>query len=221
MPSAATPEGLAFLRELAQNNTREWFTAQKNRFEHDLREPLLAFVEALAPRIGAIDPSVACDAKSVFRIYRDTRFAKDKSPYKTNLGAHFTPRQPGKGRDETVHLPGYYLHIEPGGCFFGAGTWRPDGPSLARIRGAMEAQPAAWTRARDAAAPLGGEQLQRVPKGYAADHPLADDLRRKDFVAMRQYEETMLCREDFLDDFVADCARVLPMVQFLARAVGA
>ena len=98
-----------FLRELSQHNDREWFAANKPRFEREVKAPLLAFVEALAPHLARIDPQASCDARSVFRIYRDTRFSADKSPYKTHIGAHFRHSLGGD-----VHTPGFYLHLEPG-----------------------------------------------------------------------------------------------------------
>ena len=115
---------LAFLSELKQHNDRAWFAANKHRYEQDLKEPFLDFISDAGPRLRAISKNVVADPRpvggSLFRIYRDTRFAKDKSPYKTHAGAHFPVG--GKG----VHGPGYYLHVEPGRCFIAGGMWMPD-----------------------------------------------------------------------------------------------
>lgn len=208
------PALLSFLSDLAANNDRAWFQAQKDRHERDVRAPLLAFSAALAPRMAAVDPDAKVDGKSVFRIHRDTRFSADKSPYKTNAGLHFASGEHG------VHRPGYYLHLQPGGCFFGAGLWHPEAPALAAIRAAIDTRRARWQEVRAAVPPLGGDTLVRVPRGYAADHPLADDLRRKDFVVSVAYADADVVDAAFLDRFVADCARVRPLVAFLAEAVG-
>jgi uncharacterized protein (TIGR02453 family) len=213
MPSFS-PALFSFLAELAAHNEREWFTTHKARFEADVKAPLLAFVDALAPRLAEIDPDARCDAKSVFRIYRDTRFSADKRPYKTHAAAHFPRATAEKGPSS----PGYYLHLEPGGSFLGAGLWMPDGPALTRIRNAIDTRRATWVAVRDAAGPLGGESLTRVPRGFPADHPLADDLKHKSFTTGIAFTEAEVCAPDFVDRFAAACARVAPFVGFLADA---
>ncbi|NIW23457.1 MAG: TIGR02453 family protein, partial [Gammaproteobacteria bacterium] len=173
---------IAFLSELAANNNRDWFQAHKPRYEETIREPALAFIDAVAPGLRRISPHFVASSKrtggSLMRIYRDTRFSKNKLPYKTNVGIQFRHEL---GKD--VHAPGFYVHIEPGSCFFGAGIWRPDSEALAAIRKRIVESPAAWKRARDAKTftarfTLRGEQLKRIPRGYDANHALAEDLRR-------------------------------------------
>lgn len=203
---------LDFLADLAAHNDRDWFRSQKARYERDVKAPLHAFAAALGPRLAAVDPDARVDARSVFRIHRDTRFSADKSPYKTNAGLHFASGEHG------VHRPGYYLHLQPGASFFGAGLWHPEAPALAKIRATLDTHRARWIEVRDAVPPLGGDALVRVPRGYAADHPLAEDLRRKDFVVTLTYADAEIVGAGFLDRFVADCARARPLVAFLAEA---
>src|ERR687888_1622679 len=134
------PELFAFLEDLRANNNREWFAANKHRYEEHLLEPAIAFIDAFAPRLEKISPHFRADSRpsggSLFRIYRDTRFSKDKSPYKTNLGIHFRHE-----RAKDVDAPGYYLHIGPGEVFAGGGMWHPDSSTATRIREAIVADP--------------------------------------------------------------------------------
>ena len=118
------PELFAFLEELKANNDREWFAANRDRYEEELLEPAMDFIAAFAPKLEKISPNFRADPRpsggSLFRIYRDTRFSKDKTPYKTNVGIHFRHEL---ARD--AHAPGFYLHIGPGEAFAGAGIWHP------------------------------------------------------------------------------------------------
>src|ERR671918_1560675 len=140
------PELFAFLAELRENNDREWFAANKHRYEEHLLEPAMAFVDAFAPRLRKISPHFRADSRpsggSLFRIYRDTRFSKDKSPYKTNLGIHFRHEQA-----KDAHAPGYYLHIGPGEVCAGGGIWHPNTEAVTRIREAIVADPKRWKHA--------------------------------------------------------------------------
>ncbi len=142
-----SPELFRFLRELAKNNSRDWFQANRQRYETALREPCLRFISDLGPPLRKISRHLVADPRpsggSLFRIYRDTRFAKDKSPYKTHAGMYFPVRG---GKD--VHTPGFYLHLEPSACFAAAGLWHPDSAALAKVREAIVARPAGWKSAR-------------------------------------------------------------------------
>ena len=219
-----SPSLFKFLRELEANNRREWFNDHKPRFLSDVRDPMLSFIEAFAPRLKKISARFVADPSpvggSLFRIYRDTRFSKDKSPYKTHVAAHFTHAVTrGTRREEAVHAPGFYLHIEAGGSFMGAGLWRPD-PALAnKIRQAIVAKPPKW-RAATRGLELDGDTLARPPRGFPADHPLIDDLRRKDFICAAQFTDRQVCANDFLDRFADSCRRAAPMMKFLTEAVG-
>ncbi len=220
-----TPELFKFLRDLKKNNTRDWFTKNKPRYEEHVKAPLLRFITDLAPRLERISPHFICDPKpvggSMFRIYRDTRFSKDKSPYKTAATAHF--------RHDTasdVHCPGFYLHLEPKQVFIGAGIWHPDGPTLQLIRQRLVEDPAGWKRAINAKAfkegrlALEGESLKRPPRGFDPEHPLVEDLKRKDFIAVARLEEADALSPDFLTTFVAVCRDAKPLVKCLTEACG-
>ena len=212
-----------FLAELAANNDRAWFTANKHRYEADVKEPALRFINDFGPILREISPHFRADPRanggSLFRIYRDTRFSKDKSPYKTHTGIHF---RHDAARD--AHAPGFYLHIQPGNCFAGCGVWRPAGPALRRIRESIDEDPAAWklasrgARFRDAFE-LTGDSLVRAPKGYGIDHPLIEDLRRKDFIGMARLDAETLTSGDFLDTFATLCRAGVPFQRWLCRAL--
>ena len=213
-----------FLRDLKEHNERPWFEANKDRYRAAARDPMLGFIAAFAGPLAEISPHFVADPRpnggSLFRIYRDTRFSRDKTPYKTNVGAHF---RHAAGKD--AHAPGFYLHLEPGTCFAGCGIWRPDGPTLARIRDAIIAQPDAWRRLTAARAftetfALEGESLKRPPRGYDAGHPLVEDLKRKDFVAVTRFPEAEVLAAGFPDRFTETVRRGAPFVRFLSQAAG-
>ena len=180
------PDMFAFLSDLERNNRREWFQANKQRYEQSVKDPALGFIADFAPRLAKISPHFKADPKpvggSLFRIYRDTRFSKDKTPYKTNVGIHFRHRA---GKD--VHAPGFYLHLACDEVFLGAGLWHPESSGLAAIRQRIDGEPDAWLAAKGAVTgegwSLGGDSLKRAPRGYPKDHPLLEDLRRKDHIA--------------------------------------
>jgi uncharacterized protein (TIGR02453 family) len=219
-----TPELFQFFRELKENNNREWFEANKERYETQVREPLLDFVNAFGLRLPEISPHYVADARrmggSLFRIHRDVRFSKDKSPYKTAAGIQFRHE-----RAKDVHAPGFYLHLEPDGVFMGIGIWRPEISTLGKIRDAITTQPEQWQMVL-ADEPfcttfeLGGESLKTAPKGYDPDHPLIEDLKRKDFIVSRALSEAEACDAQFIDRFTQYCHNATPFMAFLTRAVG-
>jgi uncharacterized protein (TIGR02453 family) len=212
-----------FLTELEANNDREWFAANRDRYEEQLLEPALAFVEAFAPRLAKISPHFRADARpsggSLFRIHRDTRFSKDKRPYKTNVGIHFRHE-----RAKDAHAPGYYLHLGPGEVFAGGGIWHPDTATATRIREAIVADADGWKRATRGAAftkrlALGGDSLKRVPPWADAGHPYADDLRRKDFFASTRLAESDALAPGFVDEYAKVCRTAAPLMRFLCEAL--
>ena len=168
---------LSFLKEIERNNNRPWFQENKSRYEDLIRTPSLDFIEAMGTRIEKkLSPHFLAVRKkvggSLMRVYRDTRFSKDKTPYKTNVGIQFRHVQ---GKD--VHAPGFYVHLEPGNCFLGAGIWRPESKSLLRIREFIADNPNAWRSALSVRGfkknwRLIGDSLVRPPKGFDKDHPL-------------------------------------------------
>jgi uncharacterized protein (TIGR02453 family) len=222
--SLIKPELFQFLRELKVNNNREWFQANKHRYENDLKEPLLDFIAAFGERLPEIStnyqaiPSIT--RGSLFRIYRDVRFSKDKTPYKTGAGLHFRHK---RGKD--VHAPGFYLHLEPGNVYAGIGIWRPESATLSKIRAYLDNHPQKWLEVIQgdefqSTFSLGGESLKRHPRDYPPDHPLIEDLKRKDYIASAKLSEEIVCQEDFLDQYVELCRKSAPFMQFLAEAVG-
>ncbi len=223
-PSAFAPALFRFLRDLRKNNDRDWFLAHKERYEREVKEPALAFIAAFAPTLRKIGPHLVADARpvggSMFRLHRDVRFGTDKRPYKTEVGIQFRHA----GADD-VHAPSFYLHLAPGDVFAGAGIWRPGGAALGEVRDAIAASHAAWRRAsagRDFAKRwvLPAEYLQRVPRGFDADHPCADDLRRKSFLATTSFTEPAACADDFADQLEHAWRSSAPLMRFLTRALG-
>jgi uncharacterized protein (TIGR02453 family) len=177
-----------FLEALAANNEREWFEAHKQEYEDCVRTPALDFISDMSWELPSISRHFVAQPKkmggSLMRVYRDTRFSPDKTPYKTNIGIQFRHEL---GKD--IHAPGFYVHIAPEECFFAAGCWHPDADALGRIRDFIAREHEQWFAARDdrkfvSQWELWGDTLTRPPRGYAADHPAVDDLKRKDFVAI-------------------------------------
>ena len=218
------PGLFGFLAELRINNDRGWFQDNNGRYEADVRDPMLAFIADFAPRLREVSRHLVADPRpsggSMFRIYRDVRFSKDKSPYKTQVAAHF---RHNVGRE--VHGPGFYIHLEPEEIFAGAGMWHPDRDTLGRVRGVMAANPDRWRRSISsrqfkAEFTLGGESLKRPPEGYDADHPLIEDLKRKDYVASRTFTQEEACAPDFIDRYADACRASAPFMKFLTEAVG-
>jgi len=221
--AAFSPALFRFLRELKENNDREWFAANKERYLRDLRDPALEFVVGFGPRLLEISPHFRADPRpsggALFRIHRDVRFSHDKSPYKTAAGLHFP-----HARHRSAHTPGFYLHLEPRGCFVGAGIWRPDTATLKRLRTALDADPAAWREAVGGRAfvrrfRLMDERLKRVPRGFAPDHPLADALRLKSFTALAPLTQAEVTGRDFPDLFAQRCGEAAPLVKWVCRAL--
>jgi len=214
---------MGFLGELSAHNNREWFTENKSRYEKDVLHPALQFIEAMAPQLAEFAPRFRASSRrvggSLMRVYRDTRFASDKRPYKTNIGIQFRHEM---GKD--VHAPGYYLHIEPGQVFLGTGIWRPDPHSLSRLREAILDNPAAWKKARDyrpfkSRFSLDGDSLVRPPRGVDPEHPLLEDLKRKDFIATMPLQEGDIHRKDFVNRVSKAYESATPFMEFLCLAL--
>jgi uncharacterized protein (TIGR02453 family) len=199
----------AFLKDLKVNNNRDWFEANKERYQHDLREPLLALIEEFAPYLERISPHFLCDAGSLFRIYRDMRFSPDKTPYKTHAAIQFRHEA---GKD--VHAPGFYLHLEPGEVFIAGGIWHPESETLARMRTSIDSYPKRWKEATKGLE-LGGASLKRAPKGYCEDHPLIEDLRRKDIITSRKVKHSELNATDLAAHF----GKVAPLCEWICKAL--
>jgi uncharacterized protein (TIGR02453 family) len=219
--SYVTPRTFRFLNDLAHHNDRDWFGRHKERYVEDVRDPLLALVEAFAPKLAKISTHMVADPRpvggSLFRIYRDTRFSKDKSPYKTYAGLSF---RHARGRD--VHGPVFYLHIEPGRVFSAAGIWHPAPETLKELRDTIALHPERWKKAAGGRrwALDDGDRLKRPPRGYDPDHPLVEDLKRKSFTSSTSFSQQQACAPDFLDRFARACRQKAPLMEFLTGAVG-
>ena len=225
-----SPDLFDFLAELSMNNTRAWFETQKDRYEASVRGPALAFIRAMAPRLGAVSSHMVADDRkvggSLMRVHRDTRFSNDKTPYKTNVGIQF---RHSAGKD--VHAPGLYVHLaHPGpdemeGVFLGAGLWRPEKEPLEQIRRAIADKPAEWAAVLQAPAfsqgwSLGGEALKRPPRGFDAAHPHIADIQRKDFIATIALTPEDVLQPDFIERAVAGFVATRPLLAFLCTATG-
>lgn len=218
------PALFKFLRDLDANNERPWFKANKDRYDHDVKEPALDFVNLFAPHLRKISPHLVADSRpsggSVFRIHRDTRFAKDKTPYKTYTGITFRHEA---GKD--VHAPGFYLHLEPGNVYMGMGLWRPETKVARQVREAIVADPGGWKRAAHGkrfreSYSLDGDSLKRPPSGVDADHPLVEDLKRKDFIAGARLTQKQATAPDFVEQYAAMCKIGVPFMRYVTKAVG-
>jgi len=219
-----TPELFKFLRQLKRNNDKLWFEENKERYLEHVRDPFLEFIADFATPLHKVNRHFVSDPRpvggSLFRIYRDIRFAKDKTPYKTTAAAQFNHE---KGKN--VHAPGFYLHLEPGRVFAGAGIWRPDAPTAGKIRDAIIDHPTKWKRILAAKAfketcTLEGDRLIRPPRGYDPDHPLIEYLKYKDFLVFTSMTEKEVCSPGFIDQFAGFCRVSAPFVKFLCDAIG-
>lgn len=216
-------QSLRFLRDLARHNERSWFHANKARYEATVRDPFLRLIGELAEPLAKISPNFRADPRpvggSLFRIQRDTRFANDKTPYKTWAGARFFHE-----RGRQVEAPLFYLQIAPGDSFVAAGLWRPSSDSLRRLRAFLIDNPAAWKRAVHAPAfrrrfEMGGESLTRPPRGFDPAHELIEDLKRKDFVVVRRLEDALVTGPKLRGTVADEFARMAPMVDYLCAAL--
>ena len=219
-----TPKLFQFLRDLEENNDRDWFKAHQTEYEQYVREPALDFINDFADPLKEISEHFVADTRkvggSLFRIQRDTRFSKDKTPYKPNTGMQFRHKMA-----KDAHAPGFYLHLQPGECFMGVGLWRPETKIAYRIRERIDGEPALWKRATREKRftdvfHLGGDSLVRPPRGFDDDHPLIEDLKRKDFIASTRLTQKQITSDSFMKDFTDYSKRGAQFMKFLCDAVG-
>ncbi|WP_339862849.1 DUF2461 domain-containing protein [Paremcibacter congregatus] len=220
------PAFWSFFAELKQNNNRDWFTDNKARYQQDVVAPISAFITAIAPKLHEISPHYNADPRpnkgSMFRIYRDVRFSKDKRPYKEHAAAQFRHHM---GKD--AHAPGFYVHLEPGNVMCGGGIWLPPGDSLRQIRERIATRPRKWQAVlenQDFQATFDGvrgDSLKRPPRGFPDDSPHMEDLKRKSFFAMRTFDDDPVVRSNaFVDEVAATFTAAIPLMQFISDAVG-
>jgi uncharacterized protein (TIGR02453 family) len=224
-----TKASLQFLRDLAAHNDRDWFEAHRETYEREVRGPLRALVEEMDVRLAAIAPEIVGDTKrSLFRIHRDVRFSRDKSPYKTHAACWFFHR--AAGRSAAPHdnggAAGLYFHLEPGGSISAGGLYRPPREALGKVRDALAESHRAFERALRGdfasrfGSPTGEFVLTRTPRGYPADHPAARWLRFASFTASRPMSDAEACDPKLPDRLTEDFAALVPMVRWLNGALG-
>jgi uncharacterized protein (TIGR02453 family) len=218
MPVYFTTDLFRFLTRLKRNNNRDWFQAHKEEWEACVRQPVLRFIIDFTAPLYEITPHLVADPRpsrgSMFRIYRDTRFSHDKRPYKTHVAMRFSHR----GKD--VHSPGFYLHLEPGGCFAASGLWHPELPTLLRVRGAIVSRSGEGGAVRSLLNWDDAGKLRRPPRGFPADHEFVEDLKLRDLGTAINFTDKQICSAKFMSVFANACRTMSPVAAFLSSAVG-
>ncbi|XZE19307.1 DUF2461 domain-containing protein [Pirellulaceae bacterium SH449] len=214
---------LTFLASLAKNNRRDWFAEHKQEYEESILQPSLAFISAIRAPLAKVAPKLSAipskSGGSLMRIYKDTRFSKDKTPYKTNIGIQFR-HQAGKD----VHAPGVYVHIACDEMFCGVGLWRPDGPVLQQIREFVDGNPEDWNEGfhnkkyKRTFTPY-EDSLKTMPRGFPSDHPNAADLKLKSFLGMVPLHQKEIQSADLVERIVELTKIARPMMKTLCDAV--
>ena len=212
----------SFLAELAANNNCAWFEINKPRYEELVRNPATEFISAIGEALHGFAPHFTADLRkvggSLMRVARDTRFSRDKSPYKTNIGIQF---RHGIGKD--VHAPGFYVHIANDECFLGVGCWKPDSDALGKIRELIANRPEKWFSVRDDQKfiehwTLSGDTLNRPPRGYNPVHLAINDLKRKDFIGVSPLTHRDIIGGNFAILAAERFASASPFMEFLCAA---
>ncbi len=213
-------EGIAFLKGLKKNNNREWFQARKSVFDEKVKAPMLELVDAVNRELMRFAPEHVTDpAKAVYRIYRDTRFSNDKTPYKTHIAATF-PRRAAAGRHG---MGGYYFHVSPESVAVGGGIYMPQPPELLAIRTYLAEHGAEFQKivnreeVRSLFGELHGDRLARVPKGFAADHPFAELLKFKRFLLYVELDGAIVATPALFTEIVKRLKAITPFIEFLNR----
>ncbi len=219
-----SPKTLKFLTALSLNNSREWFEHHKADYEGIIREPALRLIGDFARPLKKISPHLlAVDKKvggSLMRVYRDTRFGADKTPFKTNIGIQF---RHAVGKD--VHAPGLYVHVAPDECFLASGVWHPDADALSRVRASILDKSAAWTKASTDPKfvelfELTGDSLVRPPRGIDPKHRAVEDLKRKDHIAVAALTVRDISSSSLVEILYERFSRTGPYMRFLCKALG-
>ncbi|MFV2032741.1 MAG: DUF2461 domain-containing protein [Gammaproteobacteria bacterium] len=218
------PKFLKFFKSLAKNNNREWFSEHKPEYFQSVVKPMTHFIEAMAPRLNRISKHYIADPKphggSMFRIYRDVRFSKDKSPYKLHAACQF---RHNLGKD--AHTPGFYVHLSAEEVVFGGGIWLPSAPELIKIRDTIVDNPQEWHRIKTSRSinklcgGISGDGLKRPPKGYDPEHQHLEDLKRKSFFVMRHEEPEIIFDRYFIDEVETTFKAAKPLMQYICFAL--
>jgi uncharacterized protein (TIGR02453 family) len=212
-----------FFKQLKKNNNREWFNENKTRFQESVLEPMSMFIVAMQPRLMKISGHYVADPKihggSMFRIYRDTRFSKDKTPYKTHAACQFRHEA---GKD--AHAPGFYVHIDTDQVFFGGGIWTPPSPKLNKIRDFIADNARSWARIKNArkvvdVGGIQGDSLKKAPRGFNEEHVHIEDLKRKSFYVMTETSPESAAKPGFVDEVTEGFTRAAPLNRFICDAL--
>jgi uncharacterized protein (TIGR02453 family) len=225
-----SPKAFTFLRGLKKNNRKEWFEAHRATYEAELKEPMKLFIEEIDVLLATIAPEIiGSPKKSAFRIHRDVRFSKDKSPYKTHVAAWFFHRDAGHGvgGDAAHGGAGFYFHLEPGGCFCGGGIWMPPRPAVARIRqhivddleGFEEIVTARGFKQRFGELSTEGT-LTRTPRGFTPEHPAAEWLKYQSFIVSAEIDADVVTSKKLPQVLGKHYAAMTPFVRWLNNALG-
>ncbi len=223
--SGFNTEFWAFFNDLRQNNNREWFANNKTRYQDKVVAPVSAFISAIAPKLREISPHYNADPRpnkgSMFRIYRDVRFSKDKRPYKEHAAAQFRHRM---GKD--AHAPGFYVHLEADNIRYGGGIWAPPSDALKNIRTHIVDKPGKWQDIIEDKALVNqfggirGDSLKRTPRDFDPDSHHMDDIKRKSFFAMKVLNDTdMTGTAAFVDEVISTFEAAAPLMHFISDAV--
>ncbi|MDL1893883.1 DUF2461 domain-containing protein [Sphingobacteriales bacterium CHB3] len=211
--------GIDFLKRLKKNNSREWFQKHKTEYEENVKFPMQCLIAGLRDRLRDEIPELDFNPKrSIFRIYRDVRFSKNKAPYKTNIAASFEL----KGKKKTTDTPGLYVGIEPGSVFVGGGMYMPGGEQLKAIRKAIVEHPDEFLavvedkRFKRTFGGIMGENLQKAPLGFPKDHPMIEHLKHKQWFVGKEWESESVCyTKKFEKTAAALLLETMPLVRWL------
>ena len=223
-----SPDALKFLRGLARNNNKEWFEAHRDAYEAEVRQPMRDLIGEMDARFAKFAPEMGGDPKrSMFRINRDIRFSKDKSPYKTHAACWFNHRRASSkvGGEAAGGSAGFYFHLQPGQSMVGSGLWMPPRPQLNAIRDAIAEDPAGFERVvKGMTRRYGGLDdsavLKRIPRGFSEEHPAAKWLKYQSFTCGRMLEDSEVTSPRLAAMLASDFASMLPLVRWLNSALG-
>jgi len=215
-----TKDLFTFLKDLKKHNNREWFQKHKDRYEAVVRDPVLKFISDFGPHLDKISPHFVADPRpnggSMMRIYRDTRFSADKTPYKTEIGIAFRHEDANK----VMSVPVYFLGISPERTFVGGGIWHPEPEVLSQVRNAIVNDKAGWQKVRNFRLPVMGDSLSRPPRGYDCNHPFIEDIKRRDFTNVIDFTTEQVCSDGFMRDFTQACKSMCRLMEFVCNATG-
>ena len=225
---AFTPAALRFLRGLAKNNNKPWFEEHRDEYENELREPMRDLIGEMNARFAKFAPEMGGDPKrSMFRINRDIRFSKDKSPYKTHAACWFHhKRATGHvGTEAEAGSAGFYFHLQPGKSFVGAGVWMPPRPQLNKLRDAIAEDGDGFERMVEGLMKKYGglddeAMLTRMPRGFSEEHPAAKWLRYQSFTSGRMLKDAEVTGAGLPVLLAKDFHGMLPLVRWLNGALG-